>query len=148
MRKTHTIFLLFLIASLFTAYKKTGPTSNKRELLINKNWMLTSQKGKIGTEEIDIYSTKQSCEKDNLFCFEPTGIYVIDEAATKCKSTTIQLEKGVWYLSADQKVLTIIIDRDTTRYNEVEVTATTLKLSATETSPRGTAKLIETYSRK
>ncbi|MBN8703156.1 MAG: lipocalin family protein [Bacteroidetes bacterium] len=109
-KKVASLFLTIslVLVVLFSCKKKETeeppvvdePTKANKELLINKNWKMTSLM--FGT--IDFYSTIAACESDDISIFSADSTFVIDEGLTKCNTADPQTKStGVW----------IFIDNDT-----------------------------------
>jgi hypothetical protein len=90
-----------------------------------------------GTIESDLYPGVDSCTKDDITIFKTDLTYSRNEGPTKCDTTAQQIfETGTWAFSEDAKNLILNNDTDSTTsiFEIVDLSATTLKLSYTQSS--------------
>ncbi len=74
------------------------------EVMQSGQWKVTGQTYN-GT---DSFSSIEACEKDNIFTFKSDNSYLVDEGATKCKSTDPQTnDEGTYTVSADEKTVSL-----------------------------------------
>lgn len=134
MKKSNFIYLFVLLAGMVcldACKKKEDPKPLPRKELLTstsgKKWKITSA---TTTSGFDAFSSREACERDNLYVFYTDNKLVVDEGATKCNSSDPQTVTGTWSLSADEKTLTLsvggwsILNGD---FPIVEMTNTTLK---------------------
>jgi hypothetical protein len=105
--------LLFLCAALaFTACKKDDDPS-KKEMLTNKNWVMTAATVDpsfvliTGGSTNNLYNQLEACAKDDITRLNADGKATFDEGALKCNVADPQTTNGTWALSLDEKTLSI-----------------------------------------
>ena len=114
------------------------PAPTKTELLTAKNWKITADVSAITTggrtTTTDNFATAQACEKDNFVKFGTDKKAIFDEGANKCQGSN-QTETGVWDFNSDQTKLTLGAAGSAVigQFDIAELSATTLKLSQTDT---------------
>jgi len=138
--KTQLAALLILVAVVVTAVsckKDDGENKQKTktELLTTGSWKRTAlisnpayDWNANGVSATDVLSIMFPCEKDNLDTYKTNGIMETDEGPTKCNAADPQTWTATWQLIDNESK--ILYDGSYT-YTLVEVTETTLKLSAT-----------------
>ncbi|MBC6605865.1 lipocalin family protein [Hymenobacter sp. BT188] len=76
------------------------------EKLMAKTWMVTAVTEKEGTKAaVDIFTSEDACFKDNLYKFQASNAFVVDEGKTKCFSASPQTLTGQWSLSNNDQTL-------------------------------------------
>lgn len=103
-----TTAAIFSMLAFFSCKKsdKIFP-ANMPDVLLNKNWKLTSFKAKINNGvEMDVLSFWDDCEKDDLYIFKPEGHLTLDEGASKCDLGSAQMSSGgTWTYNNNSKML-------------------------------------------
>ena len=138
------IYLLVASAGIAsTSCKKdtvaATPAPTKTELLTAKSWRISGDvtvsttSGRVTTT--DNFATASPCEKDDFLKFSTDKKVIIDQGPLKCQGTN-QTETGVWDFNSDQTKLTLGAPGTSTigQFDIPELSATTLKLSQTDTS--------------
>lgn len=118
---------------------ETTPTPSKTDLLTAKSWKITGDvtvettNGRATTT--DNFTSYPTCEKDNFIKFSTDKKAVFDEGAIKCQGQN-QTETGVWDFNSDQTKLTLGAPGSSMvgQFDIAELSATTLKISQTETT--------------
>jgi len=77
-----TIASIILFSSLFSACKKSSHVKTSTELLTQSSWKFS----KATVNGVDISSSLQACQKDNIIVFAAAGTGSVDEGSTKCNS--------------------------------------------------------------
>jgi hypothetical protein len=138
--KTQLAALLMLVAwaTVTVSCKKEDnekKQKTKTELLTSGSWKRTALISNPaydwngnGVSATDVLSIMFPCEKDNLDTYKTNGIMETDEGPTKCNAGDPQTWTATWQLIDNESK--ILYDGSYT-YTLVEVTETTLKLSAT-----------------
>ena len=134
------LFVAAMGLSALSSCKKdsTSPAPSKTELLTAKSWKVTGDvtvettNGK--TTTTDNFATASACEKDNFVKFSGDKKAVFDEGANKCQGAN-QTETGIWDFNSDQTKLTLGAPGTSMvgQFDVVELSATTLKLSQSDT---------------
>ena len=149
MKRTNVILMSAVIVLSLAACKKKKITpeeeASKKDLLVNKDWVLTALKLSMGGQESDEFGSLSACHKDDIYRFEDSGVYTLSEGATKCNPE--DTDKGKWTLNSDQNVLTVMTS-DTTKFDVIEITETSLKVSSTESLNGIPVKETSTFSKK
>jgi hypothetical protein len=70
-----------------------------------------------GEPTTDILAKLPGCLKDDLTIFKANGTITYDEGASKCDPADPQTTQGTWTVNANQTVLTIVADGETTPYD-------------------------------
>jgi len=71
-----------------------------RELVIDKTWKVTATTEKKGDQPAEnLYLDVPSCFQDNLYTFQASGAFVLDEGPTRCDQQDPQTRTGTWALS-------------------------------------------------
>ena len=131
--------------------KEETPAPSKTELLTNKNWIISAQTVSPGiniggTTVTDLYAQSAACDKDDFVRFETPNVFKQDEGATKCSPSDPQTLTGTWSYNADQTIITVTPQGSTaSSANVQDLTATSLKLSQTQTSGNVTYTFTTTY---
>jgi hypothetical protein len=123
-------FALLIIACLtiLAACKKDDADPSKKELLCGKNWKMTALTINATGVTIDVFALYyEDCDKDDLVRFNEDGTTLMDYKV-RCDPSDPATETGTWSFNSDQTVLTM----DGDAYNIVELTGSTLKVTANE----------------
>jgi hypothetical protein len=127
MKRFSLPFMLLVFTVLLNACKgdKDDPKT-KGSLIENKKWVLTASVSdkpfelNNGTVSTDVYRyVIDDCSKDDYYMYEKGGKFFIDEGSDRCGKD--QRFPGTWSLSADEKTLTIVQDKNYT-YEVIELT--------------------------
>jgi hypothetical protein len=98
---------------MLSACKKTAdspaPTSSRTDLLVAKNWRLSTVNITLNGFPIPSNLVVQECLLDDFYKFNPDKTLLQDAGATKCSPTDPQTLTGTWTLSNDQNKLTIAV---------------------------------------
>jgi hypothetical protein len=148
--KNRFLYLLPLAMGLsLTACKKdseTTPAPTKSELLTAKNWRVsaavtTTKVGTAATTTVDDYAGSPACEKDDFIKFEANKTLVANGGTVLCPGDP-QTASGAWDFNSDQTKLTLGVGSTglVGQYDLAELSATTLKISTTDTSTPGTVE--------
>lgn len=128
------ILVAFVIVS--SCSKDEKETVSKAQL-IARNWkqidLLASQ---AGLPPVSIFDTFfEPCNKDDIWQFKSDGTYIVVEGATKCSPTDPDtVSSGTWQLTdGETKIIIDDASEPAQTLNIVELTASSLKLSGTET---------------
>ncbi|GAB3860554.1 hypothetical protein GCM10028822_38620 [Hymenobacter terrigena] len=125
--------------SVLSSCKKDSTTPSKTDLLTSKSWKIagdvTVQTTNGKSTTTDNFATASACEKDNFIKFGTDKKAVFDEGANKCQGAN-QTETGVWDFNSDQTKLTLGAPGTSMvgQFDVVELTASSLKLSQSDTS--------------
>lgn len=123
-KRTIQIFsFLALLTFSFSACQKTGdiidpPTAS--ELLADGAWKLTAQTvdPAIIVNNVAIeneFNQLFACQRDNLFNYNESGSFTLEEGDTKCDSADPQiLETGTWSVDETESFLQRIVNSTTT----------------------------------
>ena len=123
------------IAGLACSKKNDDPApKTKTELLTTGLWKISAATVTPALlSQTNLYTSMDACEKDNIVKYNTNGTTTTDEGATKCDATDPQTEMGTWVFNTDQTIITKHDGtNDPTSYKVVELTATTFKISFTE----------------
>lgn len=85
-----------------------------------------------GSPITNLYNQEQfvpSCSKDDLTTYKANGQVVYDEGAVKCNAGDPQTTTDTWSFNSTETIIT----EGSVSYNVIELTATTLKITYTET---------------
>lgn len=125
---------LLLVAMIFVAgcSKETNITKTD---LISKAWKYKTFSAVAGALTIDVLSTLQPCELDDIYRFNSNKAYTIEEGATKCNSSDPQIkESGSWRFNAAETKLYLGTDS----VDIIDLTSTSLHLRYTDAGPPAT----------
>lgn len=102
------ILFVALFTCLMTGCVKEEVLS-KTDLLTQKSWVFTAIRSQTnGGNWTDEFSSFTACEKDNTVTFTSSGSYIVDEGATKCRSTDPQVqESGTWRFTTNETKISI-----------------------------------------
>jgi hypothetical protein len=147
--KNLSIYLLTAVMGLsaLSSCKKDKETApSKIELLTAKNWKIsgdvTVETANGKTTTTDNFANYLACEKDNFVKFSADKKAVFDEGASKCQGSN-QTDTGVWDFNSDQTKLTVGAPGTSMvgQFDIVELSATSLKLSQTDSYSSGTTEV-------
>ena len=125
---------LLLLAMIFVAgcSKETNITKTD---LISKAWKYKTFSAVAGALTIDVLSTLQPCELDDIYRFNSNKTYTIEEGVTKCNSSDPQIkESGSWRFNAAETKLYLGTDS----VDIIDLTSTSLHLRYTDAGPPAT----------
>lgn len=131
--KRVSLLATLALACAFTACKKDNekPKSTS-ELLMAKSWKMTALTEQVGTAAAsNEYTSMAACEKDNLYKFEASNKFTLDEGPLKCSNSDPQSISGNWALTNSDKTLTAVAI-DQASMSSIEMTGTIEKISASE----------------
>ncbi len=130
-----------------------GGNSVTREKLLDKSWKLVAKTvdpakspGFFKDKVTDWYAQLEACEKDNVKSYKGDGSMMFDEGATKCKTDDAQSVAGTWLFNSDNSTITEKKGSAEKSMTVVEVSATTLKTTYSESGIDGKYTYIETYT--
>ncbi len=145
--------LLLLAASLGACKKNDDNAPSRADLLTAKNWRVSADtytkvdNGK--TTTVDEYAKSLACERDNFLKFNTNKSLITDEGATKCSASDPQMQTSNWDFSGDQTKLNYSFSPQSSfvlSSDIVELSATTLRLRATNTNGTTTETEDITYT--
>lgn len=115
---------------------------SRMELLTAKSWKLTDTKanGQSLLEFID------DCDLDDLLKFESNGTVVFSFGAAKCDPDEPNSLSGTWSFQNNDSEIRVVADGDTSVVKIEELSATTLRISYTDTELGVTINYEETYT--
>jgi hypothetical protein len=144
MKYRNSILLLtaLLITAVYACKKKESttdttptPTKTQKDYLQEGKWQITSIRYSSLAGSGDACDTMPACRKDNMATFNANGKIYSDEGATKCSSSSPQVDSsGTWSLTSDYKKLTANVSWVPTSnktFEVLELTSTVLKLAQT-----------------
>lgn len=145
-----TIILFALLVSLITfstsCKKSNDTTADAVSMLMNKNWKLTA--GTVSPAfmgHTDFFTLLSACDHDNLMKFMANNVLVYDQGATRCDPLDPQSESGTWSYEATENKI-IMAMPDTTNFNILELTNTTLRGTNTQVIGGTTYTYSSTYT--
>ncbi|SMB99185.1 hypothetical protein SAMN00120144_0056 [Hymenobacter roseosalivarius DSM 11622] len=103
--------------------------------LMAKTWMVTAATEKEGSKPArDIYTSQDACLKDNLFKFQASNAFVLDEGKTKCDNASPQSLTGKWALSNNDQTLlgTVTVSPAPGFTFDIDLTGTIEELTAAQ----------------
>lgn len=122
---------LFLLSLIVIGCAESSPRPESRSELFSgldefgKTWQIQQIEIELGTLQ------PNSCVKDNFITYYPSGIYEINEGATKCNPTDLPGVVGQWYLDDTEEKLFVEIgdsiqvwDIDDTKTDSHQITST------------------------
>lgn len=87
-----------------------GGTTDPKALLTSHSWIAYDYKS-VSSDPTTIpngdFSSWPSCEKDNIWTYQASGIYVMDESGEKCDAGDPQVVSGNWSLNQPATELTM-----------------------------------------
>lgn len=128
------------------------PKTNS-ELLMAKSWIVTAATEKVGSAAAtDEFSSAPACFKDNIYKFEASNKFTLDESTLKCSSS--QTATGNWALTNSDKTLTAIAVDQTSSISYsfggdlTEINASKFVLTESETTSGVTTVSTVTFTAK
>lgn len=120
--------MLLACMTLLAACKKDDADPSKKELLCGKNWKMTAFTINSAGITMDLFSLYfEDCDKDDLIKFNQDGTAVTDYKV-RCDPSDPQTETDNWSFNTDETILTV----DDEAYNIVELSSSTLKITANQ----------------
>ena len=142
---TKLMILVIMSATIaLSACKKDASPVSKTDLLTASQWKMTAftvdpgfpifdALGNITGYSTDMYSSMESCSKDDTFKFNSDNSVKFDEGASKCDSSDPQSTSGTWSLKTNETILSLIDNGSAQDYTIMELTARILKMKYTQT---------------
>lgn len=125
---------LLLVTMIFIAGCSKEGNITKADLL-SKAWKYKTFSAVAGALTIDVLSTLQPCELDDIYRFNSNKTYTIEEGATKCNASDPQIkESGSWRFNAAETKLYLGTDS----VDIIDLTSTSLHLRYTDAGPPAT----------
>lgn len=132
MKKIRASLLLITILAVAGCSKETNITKTD---LLSKAWKYKTFSAVAGALTIDVLSTLQPCELDDIYRFNSNKTYTVEEGATKCNSSDPQIkESGSWRFNAAETKLYLGTDS----VDIIDLTSTSLHLRFTDAGPPAT----------
>ena len=112
----------------FAACKKdSGGGSGKAETLEQGRWQLTALTVNYGIGDMNVLSSVDACQQDNLYTFNADKTITTDEGASKCNSSDPQTTTdGNWALSSGDTKIQLSGSSLTAGYGNIEGDIVTL----------------------
>ena len=151
-----TLALIAIAGLTIVACKKkdddddTPAKTTKTDMLTANNWVWTNMKLAPPLDTIDVWSTIDVCDKDDVISFNKNGNGTTDEGVTKCEPTDPQTESFKWtWLNSETQLRIVDNDMDTTLLENVSITATTMTgQTKIDEVPLGVIIATMTFSKK
>ncbi|GHN01226.1 hypothetical protein WSM22_27150 [Cytophagales bacterium WSM2-2] len=125
-----SLVAILILAGISSCHKDDPKPSAKTEL-IAKTWKPTGATA----NGVDIFSVIDDCEKDDLMKFTKDGKVTFDQSVLKCDPNSPQTENATWSFQDGETKLRINHSDGSSETETIsELSATTLKLSITDTS--------------
>lgn len=103
------------------------PKPSGASLLTGKDWRITGVTVTTPGGTIDVFSTFEACEKDDLQEFLANGTMVEKAGATKCDPSDPDTAPGGFWALLENDTKLRLIDGDTIVIDIVELTATSMR---------------------
>lgn len=127
-----------------SACKKDAASPSNTDLLCASKWKITAftvdpgfplfdALGNIMGYSTDMYSSMESCSKDDNIKFNSDNNVNYDEGASKCDSSDPQSTSGTWSFKTNETILSLIDNGSSQDYTIMELTASSLKMKYTQT---------------
>ncbi len=100
---------LAAIILIVPSCKKSDPAPlDVASTLQGKTWKLTAVTINPADNGVtDLYSTMETCGKDNTYHFNAGNVFIIDEEATKCDPSYPQTITGTWKYTSSTNLLNV-----------------------------------------
>ena len=122
---------LLLVAIIFVAGCSKEANITKTDL-ISKAWKYKRFSAVAGALTVDVLSTMQPCELDDIYRFNSNKTYSVEEGATKCDPSDPQIiESGSWRFNTAETKLYLGTDS----VEVIELTSTSLHLRFVDAGP-------------
>lgn len=134
---------------LLSCNKSKDPEPTQEQLLTDNNgWKLTALTAAYaGGRPVDLFYSLYDCQKDNLYLFRATGVYIQDEGATKCGRHNPQvIETGIWTFNDDNTILTLTPSGADPKPATITLTPTTLIATVVDTVSSRSAIYTQTFT--
>jgi hypothetical protein len=143
------IILLALVVGMISC-KKDDDKSNT-DMLTGKYWIFTSLTISPavmigGTPLTDWWSQVPACQKDNLMKFDTPNVFTDDEGASKCDPNDPQTITGTWAFNADETVISITEDGQTTSFNVIDLSDSDIKMTNSQVMDLGSGPISYTMT--
>ena len=141
------LFILVLVLASVSCSKDDNNQPTKKDLFA-KTWKQTDLLASLaGTAATSVFTTVlKACEQDNLWQFKADGTYTVTEGATKCGTADV-VTTGTWtFIENDTKVTFVDATNGTQTFTISELTATSLKLSGTQTYQGNAVNVVAVFA--
>lgn len=140
MKTLKTLFIIAIAGTfLFIAScSKDEDSVSKTEIITANSWKYAALTINppidfFGIPISDFLAFMDDCEKDNLFIFNTSGSYTIDEGATKCDDADPQtIEVGTWSFNSGETQLSLATPDTTITMNIVGLSSSKVTLATSE----------------
>ncbi|ALI99097.1 lipocalin family protein [Rufibacter tibetensis] len=126
MKNYPLLLLLFCCALVFNGCSSDDDDPSQEDMLKNKRWQITALDASTPIGDYDFYADMEDCQRDNFVEFEDDEELIIDEGATKCRSSDPQRRNGSWTLKGNILTLRGIGEAYGLPEDDLELTVTEL----------------------
>ncbi len=129
MKFMKTILLFAVFLTMLTSCACDEISDNREKL--TGIWKLTdavADPSLIDTTETGqlfghLFENLDACYKDNVLTFDGDGLFILDEGAIKCDSTSSQVMNGTWVFKDDESIISMRLSNGVTdRLNIINLT--------------------------
>jgi hypothetical protein len=133
--KTKLFLFAAVAAFAFSACDKNdddkvnpNPQQNRTEMLVDREWMITSSVETVNGQTIDNFETVPVTSQDDIFRFNVNGEAIRDEGATKENGNPQIVEIAPWAFAQEERMLHVDFVSMPTNDEIVEISPTRLVL--------------------
>ncbi|HEY0434027.1 MAG TPA: lipocalin family protein [Chitinophagaceae bacterium] len=130
MKSIYTLCIACSVLLTFAGCKKSSDSKpkTKTEIISQSSWKIDNAK----VSGIDVTSSLDACEIDNILTFSSNGTGTLDEGATKCDASDPQSNPFSWNFASNETMLhisTVVISGGSSDFTIVTLNDTQLVLS-------------------
>src|SRR4051812_42147827 len=105
MKSIYTLCIACSVLLTFAGCKKSSDNKSKTktEIISQSSWKIDNAK----VSGIDVTSSLDACEIDNILTFSSNGTGTLDEGATKCDASDPQSNPFSWNFASNETMLHI-----------------------------------------